>query len=699
VIYQFDDIRVDLQQMAITRNGSPVEVEPKAFDVLRHLLEHRDRLVTKEELLNTVWRDTFVTPNVLTRVVAQLRKALGDDAYEPRYIETVAKRGYRFIARETPPVPAAIPTAPDPPRAAIARTVDPIRAAALVVAIVLAGLAMIRLMSARSQRDLSLPSAKKLTTRMGINTTPAMSPDSRAVAYVSDRTGSLELYVLGLAPGSQEIAITNDGGQNMEPAWSPDGRWIAFHSRARGGIWIVSSTGGTPRQIVERGSDPAWSPDSARLVYTPDEGGMAGQQILKTVNRDGTDSRPLTRLGSPVGGHNHPAWSHNGRFIAFAVSNGVVNHEIWIVDAAGGEPRLLTSSHAASHPQFTSEDTALLWTGDVAESNSRLFRIGFDAGRGAAVGGVETVMPFDNGRFDGLSISRDGTVAFSVETADTNLWTIDLAGNGTPSVPARLTDDTVRNARPEYSADGRIAFVQIGAGRPWSVWVINEDGTNRLPLAPDGTSGNPNWSRDGRRVLIAGDNTDTPALWWVDVASRRATPTGIDARGFRSSRLSPDSTEIAFHMTEPNGAMNVWTLPLDGRPRKRITNDREAISYPGWSPDGRWLAVEMKRGERTNIGVIPRDGGTIEQLTNEPGQSWPHSWSPDGEHIAYAAERNAVWNVWEVARRTREARQLTHFTSSSGYVRYPSWSPRGNRIAFEREMRTATVWTIQLPDN
>jgi Tol biopolymer transport system component len=200
-------------------------------------------------------------------------------------------------------------------------------------------------------------------------------------------------------------------------------------------------------------------------------------------------------------------------------------------------------------------------------------------------------------------------------------------------------------------------------------------------------------------ALLRRDDRDDAALWWVDVASRRATATALDGRGIRSPRLSPDSTEIAFHAIEPNGAMNIWTQPLDGGHRTRITNDREAMSYPIWSPDGQWLAVEMKRGERTHIGMIARDGETIEQLTDEPGQSWPHSWSPNGEHVAYAAERRGVWNVWEVSRRTRETHQLTHFTSSSGYVRYPSWSPGGNRIVFEREARTATVWTIQLPRN
>ncbi|MGH9385463.1 MAG: winged helix-turn-helix domain-containing protein, partial [Vicinamibacterales bacterium] len=101
ITYRFGDFSVDLPRMALSRNGQPLLVEPKAFDVLCVLIEHRDRLVTKDELLDAVWKDTFVTPNVLTRVVAQLRKALGDDAQEARYIETVTKRGYRFIAAIT----------------------------------------------------------------------------------------------------------------------------------------------------------------------------------------------------------------------------------------------------------------------------------------------------------------------------------------------------------------------------------------------------------------------------------------------------------------------------------------------------------------------------------------------------------------------------------------------------------------------
>lgn len=143
--------------------------------------------------------------------------------------------------------------------------------------------------------------------------------------------------------------------------------------------------------------------------------------------------------------------------------------------------------------------------------------------------------------------------------------------------------------------------------------------------------------------------------------------------------------------------LNVFTRGLDAGPPKQITRDAEAASYPAWSPDGRHLAVEVKRGSSTHLAVVAADGGPLEVLVNDRGQSWPHSWSPDGERIAFAGERDGVWNVWEVSRRTKIARPLTRFNSPVGYVRYPAWSPNGRRIVFERQSPKAGVWTLRLP--
>src|SRR5438105_12267419 len=98
LIYQFDDVQVDLRAFRVLKAGSALQLEPKAFEVLVFLMNHRERVIEKGELLDAVWKESFVTPNAMTRVIAHLRKTLGDDAREAKYIETVPTRGYRFIA-------------------------------------------------------------------------------------------------------------------------------------------------------------------------------------------------------------------------------------------------------------------------------------------------------------------------------------------------------------------------------------------------------------------------------------------------------------------------------------------------------------------------------------------------------------------------------------------------------------------------
>src|SRR5262245_27451241 len=203
-VYEFADIQVDLARMVVTRDGAVAELEPKAFDVLRLLIEYRDRLVTKDELLDQVWRGTFVTPNVLTRAIAQVRKAIGDDAYESKYIETVAKRGYRFIApvnakavqpivapsdgvalREAAPRPVA--------PAATARTRQLPLTGAVLFVIAGAAVAFVAVHAPKSSSATSpttFPSVRRmLGSSLGYYGEPTLSPDGRSIAYAADEGG------------------------------------------------------------------------------------------------------------------------------------------------------------------------------------------------------------------------------------------------------------------------------------------------------------------------------------------------------------------------------------------------------------------------------------------------------------------------------------------------------------------------------
>ena len=569
-------------------------------------------------------------------------------------------------------------------------------ASALVALISLGVVVAIRSRSDKPDGPSGESHLRRLTNRRGYSGTPALSQDGRAIVYTSDATGSFELYLTSLVQGGAEVPLTKDGGHNVQPSWSPDGQWIAFHSRQRGGVWIVPATGGEARQVVDFGSDPAWSPASDEIVFTSDAGGLAGQSTLWIARRDGSGRRPLTRVGEPAGGHRAPAWSHDGRHIAFVVSRGNWRMDIKIVNVATGTQTQIDSGVNSADPAFTPDDRSLLWGGSTLTGNGRLYRHALD-GDGNPVGETEVVVPMDAGAIEGVSIASNGIVAFAARTLDANIWKADAVPGGRDAV--RLTDDVSRDTHPDYSGDGRIAYMQTAVGSLPSVWTMAGDGSNRAPLLPGTTAGNPEWDRHGNRLLLISYGPSSESglgVFWVDFASRRISGSDLAVRDMASVRLSPDASRIAFHVIEKTGGISVWTSTFDGA-RTKIGTDPEAVSYPSWSRDGRMLAVELKRGDSTQIGVISATGGAIEQLTTERGQHWPHSWAPDNDRIAFAGQRDGVWNVYTISRRTRAITQITFFTSAAGYVRYPQFSPTGTEIAFERAIETATVWAMPLP--
>jgi Tol biopolymer transport system component len=263
-----------------------------------------------------------------------------------------------------------------------------------------------------------------------------------------------------------------------------------------------------------------------------------------------------------------------------------------------------------------------------------------------------------------------------------------------------ITADDVRNTQPRHSRDGRLIFNQYAVGRPPAVWVMNEDGSNResLTVGLNAAVLAPQWSPDAARLFVqVADPSRKFSFAWLDISTRHLTPAGVSADRVLSPSLSPDGREIAYHVIDEGGVINVWREAVDGGPRKQVTFDTEAMSYPTWSPDGQSMVVEVKRGDNTHVGIVSKDGGAVELLVTERGQSWPFSWSPDNDRIVFAGARDGVWNIYTVSRKTKAVRQVTNFTSVEGYVRYPSWSRTSETIVFERAEQRGSLWTLKLP--
>jgi TolB protein len=227
------------------------------------------------------------------------------------------------------------------------------------------------------------------------------------------------------------------------------------------------------------------------------------------------------------------------------------------------------------------------------------------------------------------------------------------------------------------------------------IWVADADGKNASQITNNTRNLAPNWFPDGDQLAFVSRRTGHWTVWATSLQNRRDRPIFDNGKDIEYARLSLDGKRLVFNRLD-GGILNVWTVPIPGDQAKQLTFDKELAGFGCWSPDGKFIAYQLKRGDDAYVMLMPSDGGEAIQLTPDHGRSWPYSFSPDGDKIVFAGERSGVWNVWWVSRSTKQQKQLTNYTKLNSFVRYPSWSPLGNQIAYEYAESTGNIWLMEL---
>ncbi|RME49101.1 MAG: hypothetical protein D6795_12085, partial [Deltaproteobacteria bacterium] len=388
---------------------------------------------------------------------------------------------------------------------------------------------------------------------------PAISPDGRWVAFVSNRTGDQEVYVQRLEPDAPAIRLTHDPESDIFPAWSPDGKTLYFSSNRYDGmnfdLWRVNPEGSEkPERFIENAFNLALSPSGNRVAFTR----IVGENLRIFVQRvRGGEARQVTDGTKGEGNHLFPTWSPDGRTLAYVVEHKFLHtRQIWVLDLVTG----------IAHPL----------TGEEGDAD----------------------MPHWRGKW---------IYYISTEGGKRDIWRVDRKGHReriTSGPGERNSLSITRNARRiVYNTDFKRG----------NLYLYDPAGEREIQFTrSSGIEKDPSWSPDGKWIVFAYEQKGEQNLWKRALEKhRRSGPPQRLTRNHAIHRQpvwSPDGKWIAF-VSEKEGRSDIWIVSPDGEIVFPLLQSPADEVHPAWSPDGKWLAFARKEGGNFDIWKIPMEEG------------------------------------------------------------------------------------------
>jgi Tol biopolymer transport system component len=672
----------------LRKEGRKIALQDQPFQVLAVLLSRPGEVITRDELRQALWpAGTFVEfDQGLNTAIKKIRLALGDSADNPRFIETIPRKGYRFIA----PVDRA--TAPPAVAAPLLNRRLVWIGAAVCLLVVAAGVWVFE-----TRSPAAAPVPIPLTSYRGAEIAPSFSPDGNYIAFAWDRSeiygqGNFDIY-MKLIGGGDPVRLTQDAADELSPAWSSDGRYIAFLrtlSPDSMGIFLIPAIGGAERKLAVTyltGEDAdvrdciAWSPDGKWLLY-PDKETRNGPLALYRLSVESGEKRPMTSPPKTSAGDLSPAVAADGGAVVFSRCTTAMTCDLFLMKLSKdvspeSEPQRLTFNSNALVPAWMPAGRAILFSNGPAHAPilSKL-----SIARGAR---PERLVFAGEGVWN-PAISRQGRLAYDQGWLDVDICRLELNGHAAAGKPpVRLISSTRLEHEPSYSPDGkRIAFCSNRSGS-LELWVSQPDGSNAVQLTSFGASSyteGPRWSPDGRfiaftsttegqqRIYVMNSEGGKPKRleiaeladpprpsWsqdgkWLYFGTRREgqnelwkilwpasdhgiKPVCVISKGFgRDAVESPDGKFIYFLKgSEPN--FSLWRTPLDGGKASQVlasvlNNNFDVLR------DGIYFIPNSQPHSIRFLSFSSGKEATVAQLVREP--AWGFSVSRDGRSLVFS---------------------------------------------------------------
>jgi Tol biopolymer transport system component/DNA-binding winged helix-turn-helix (wHTH) protein len=642
---RFGPYEVDLHTHELWKFGTRIKLVGQPFEILSMLLSSPGELVTRDEMRSRLWpSDTFVDFNHgLNAAVNKLRDALSDSAESPRYIETLPRRGYRFISEvewleAQPPAPTLRSSAPTPvepqpvPQFAFASDLPleavPAHSAwrrylvgvGLLCSLFITAALFVHPVSPFGEADAAHAMAEHTRPLLAISDTayPAFSPDGNSIAFRRYAyAGGSGIYVSSVGSDSAQQLTSNDGDDS--PVWSPDGRLIAFTRRIGRSYSIhimPSDAGGAEkreaeariktRSVLFRASPSAsvdqelstggvslahgeldWSPDGRFIAFSGSDGLYLLSRADSTVHRLTEAPQSTQDWG--------PAFSPDGKKVLFVRDNQLdLSNEIRSVSVGGGDWTQIFSERGkiGSPPQWSYDGRSVIFSSN-RNGHPALWRISLDSP-------AEAIQVSEAGSpaWDPAVSRRGYRLAFERLLRSLSIWQIDLTGTDIrPYLVVSSTSDTDQGPGPQFSPDGKkLAYMSDRSGT-MEIWIANRDGSNAYQLTAVGGAGTPRWS--------------------------------------------PDSGAIVFDVASNTGPKIVLVNLHDAMPQTLA----EGVC-PSFSRDGKWVYFASARLGDWQVWKVPATGGSTVQVTQHGGHAALESL--DGQWVFYAKNAMAEPEVWRV---------------------------------------------------
>ena len=505
----------------------------------------------------------------------------------------------------------------------------------------------------------------KLTTLPGPETHPSISPDGKTFIFVSGESGNQDIYSQRVG-GSNPLNLTKDSNaDDSAPHYSPDGEQIVFRSeRDGGGLYLMGATGESVRRLTDVGYDPAWSADGKEIIFATEKvRGRDTEEIIQ-VNCGPFESLMDRRKCYSKVMLFMPSVSPNNTRIAYWALNESTQRDIWTISMSGGEPAAVTNDAAVDWNPVWSPDGNYLYYSSDRGGSMNIWRVPIDEKSGKVLGEHEPVTTSAE-RCARMSFSHDGKqMLFSSARANINLEKIsfDPQNKSVTGNPVEITHGSVTFVSPEPSPDGEwIAF--SSSGRQEDLYLVRQDGTELRKVTDDIYKDRyPDWSPDGKNIIFNSNRGGKMEIWSI-------RPDGSGLRRMSDvpfelgiPHWSPDQTKIAATSKE-----EAVILDTSGKlPTKTFLTlpplEKTNLFYANsWSPDGKWLAGDVRRADGTYINglfLYSFDSGKFEKLVDAEllRGGCNAIWLADGRMLLYTNKvsnnRNEIFLVDRISKKS-----------------------------------------------